>query len=390
MICFNATPHQSVHIKNTFIERVEDLEVRNDDEPRRANTCPLFRVNRQISDPALEALSKSNAGFDENDMFVPDGGFEQGTITVQHLCTFDGSEKHNCVDEEPPLQPCELRRFRTFDRFEDYNVEDADSLLQPVARTEDEEAPLQRGELQRLRTIDGSECDNLEDEDCTFAAFTSANSPMDNASVTTYLSNFPNNANVLSGRCGCDEGRRPKGKITGIVPPLVAAGGLKCKQVVPGAMAFSKKDAFLHTTDLKSDVGCIEWIVDAKRFSSSDRQIVSPFFQLDVEAEKQLQLKFILHACGSKVGRGKASFRYSGGRGSLALKSDEVNLEGNERGSVTFRISVGDSYTEWLSHDFMKTPLLRCGEEWNFRMAVDKTTHAKVRLEVKTHSSIDP
>jgi len=180
-------------------------------------------------------------------------------------------------------------------------------------------------------------------------------------------------------------------KVTGIVPPLVAAaGGLKCKQVVTGGKAFSKKDAFMHTSDLKSDVGCIEWMVDARRFSSSDRQIVSPFFQLGVEAEKQLQLKFILHACGSKGGRGKASFRYSGGRGSLALKSDEVNPQGNERGSVTFRISVGDSYTEWLSHDFMKTPLLRCGEEWNFRMAVDKTTeHAKVRLEVKTHSIID-
>jgi len=326
----------------------------------------------------LEALSKSNAGFDENDMFTPDGGFEQGTITVQHLCTFDGFEKYNCVDEEPPLQPCELQRFRTFDRFEDYNVEDAEYLLQPGARTEDEEAPLQLGELHRPRTLDGFECHNLEDEDCTFAPFTSANSPVNHPSVT-----------VLSGRCGCDEGRRPKAKVTGIVPPLdSAAGGLKCKQVVPGGMVFNKKDAFLHTTDLRSDVGCIVWMVDAKRFSSSDRQIVSPFFQVGFEAEKQLQLKFILHACGSKVGRGKASFRYSGGRGSLALKSDEANPEGNERGSVTFRISVGDSYTEWLSHDFLKTPLLRCGEEWNFRMAVDKTTeHTKVRLEVKTHSS---
>merc|ERR1712137_468723 len=206
----------------------------------------------------------------------------------------------------------------------------------------------------------------------------------------TSLPNFPSKVTMSSGRDGCDEDRCRKA-ISDTVPCLgTAATCCKYSQVVAGATASNKKDAFLHTISMESGVECIEWMVDAKRLSSSDRQIVSPCFQLSADGLKQLKLKFILHACSLKTGRGKASFGHSGGRGSLSLKSDEVNFEGHELGSVIYRVPVGDSHTEWQSHDFIKTPLLRCAEEWNLRKAVDKSTeHAKVRLEIKTQRTID-
>lgn len=127
-----------------------------------------------------------------------------------------------------------------------------------------------------------------------------------------------------------------------------------------------------------------------KKLSSTDRQLISPIFEVRTEVSRRLLLKFILHARGSKDGQRNSSLRHAGGIGSLSLKSDGANFEDSEHGCMTYRISVGNNYGEWLSHDFTKTPLLRCKGEWNFKKAVDTTTKlAKVRLEIATHNMRD-
>lgn len=109
----------------------------------------------------------------------------------------------------------------------------------------------------------------------------------------------------------------------------------------------------------------------------------SPAFTLGGEISKELELKFILQARGFKIGQRNSCFKHAGGIGNLSLKSDGASWEGSASGVVAYRISVGNSSTGWLVHDFMKIPLLRCGQEWNFHKAVDKTTkHVNVRLEI--------
>lgn len=357
MGCLDPTSPQPFHIRKTFIERIEDLEV-DAGEPRRVKSCPQ--------------LGKPDVSSDEDD--ISDREFVQSPLgsesqlqssELQSPCTsaFDRSEDSS-VEDKDALQLGHLKRFRTFDWFEDWNVEEEDSDHVPLAYS----------------------LPQLPQKQVNFSG--TGNSPRnafaDNPSLTTSL-NSSDNVHALSGRSCSDENGGHKASAIGVHSTDTFAGCSKREQVVTAGASSNQKDALRCTTAHESGVGCVEWSVDAKRLSSTDRQLVSPAFELGSEASKRLQLKLILHPCRSKTGRGNASLRHAGGIGSLSLKSDEANFQGSEPRRVTYRILVGDIWTKWWSHDFMKAALLRCEGEWNFIKAVDKDTkQAKVRLEITT------
>lgn len=163
------------------------------------------------------------------------------------------------------------------------------------------------------------------------------------------------------------------------------AGCSNSENFSPTLVVPSGNGAIQCTIAPESGVACVEWMVDAKKLLSTDRQVISPVFDL-----KGLRLKFILHARGSKTGQRHASMRNSGGIGSLSLKSDEVNLEDHELRYITYRVSVGSICGAWSSHDFVHTPILRCPGEWNFKKAVDKTTkYLKIQLEITSQTTFD-
>jgi len=123
---------------------------------------------------------------------------------------------------------------------------------------------------------------------------------------------------------------------------------------VPTVLVSSKKGPLQFTIAPESGVACVEWMVDARRLLSTDRQLISPVFELE-----PLRLKFILHARGSKIDQRNPSYMNAGGIGRLLLKSDEVNSEEYELGCMTYRVSVGSICGEWSFHNFVETPVLR-------------------------------
>lgn len=258
--------------------------------------------------------------------------FEDEEPKLARLHMFDGFDDRSFEDEEASLQPLELQRFRTFDEFNDSNVEDA-----KYASNVYSSSTLLRNTLLEHATACPHSIDTVRGSDSESSSL--------NASTTSAVARL---------------------------------GALTGEQSLTAAKAFSKRDILLCISD--TGVACVEWMVDAKRILSTDRQIVSSVFEVGGDASKPLRLKFILHARGSRTGQRNASLRNARGRGSVSVKNDEAN---DEFGSMMYRISVGNSCSEWLPHDFMKTSLLRCEREWDFHEAVDKTTkQAKVRLDI--------
>jgi hypothetical protein len=128
----------------------------------------------------------------------------------------------------------------------------------------------------------------------------------------------------------------------------------------------------------------VRWIVDAKRLSTKDQQIVSPSFELSEGVAFRLMIK--PKAKGDK--KGQAGFSKACGKGSIEVKVVEgVSLAPN----LGFRICVDNDVQAGVPrgpvfHDFGKDTA--CGlpkneDEWNFRSCVDPSSQTfAVSLEV--------
>lgn len=135
-----------------------------------------------------------------------------------------------------------------------------------------------------------------------------------------------------------------------------------------------------------SQIYRIRWSVDARKLDTTDKEAVSPAFELAGWANAQF--KMVMRPKRVEDSRGGASFKKARGKGSVQLKL--VNkLEEAAHLSVMFRLAVGNPIS-WkrrerprgpVRHDFFEKPI--CGlpegrDEWDFRKAVDDATQTFV------------
>eukprot|EP00931_Biecheleriopsis_adriatica_P082710 TRINITY_DN5615_c0_g1_i2.p1 TRINITY_DN5615_c0_g1~~TRINITY_DN5615_c0_g1_i2.p1 ORF type:complete len:467 (-),score=104.30 TRINITY_DN5615_c0_g1_i2:199-1437(-) len=135
-----------------------------------------------------------------------------------------------------------------------------------------------------------------------------------------------------------------------------------------------------------SNIYRVRWTVDARKLKSTDREAVSPKFDLSFAGPVTFNMVMRPRAVGQE--RGEASFRRSRGRGTIMVRcmaeSDTV-----QKPVVTFRIGVGSSETGSrqlkprgpVRHDFSEKNM--CGlpsgqDEWDFGKAVDEQTQTFV------------
>lgn len=135
-----------------------------------------------------------------------------------------------------------------------------------------------------------------------------------------------------------------------------------------------------------SGVYRVRWTVDARKLSSSDREHVSPPF--DLSCGGPCEFKMIIKPKVVSEEKGGASFKKAKGRGYIQLRClSDVKRE--QRPVVTFRLAVGSSNTPFrnkpprgpVQNDFAERPT--CGlpeakQMWDFRQAVDKETQTFV------------
>merc|ERR1712113_651244 len=123
------------------------------------------------------------------------------------------------------------------------------------------------------------------------------------------------------------------------------------------------------------------WAVDCKKLRGNDKQAVSPPFHLEDESLGTFRILVYPKAVNDK--KGGASFRKSGGRGSVHLKCEGA-MESASNTTVSLRVSAGrdqagcgpvDSFRGPVRHAFSSSGL--CGlpkdqEEWDFTLMVDE------------------
>lgn len=118
----------------------------------------------------------------------------------------------------------------------------------------------------------------------------------------------------------------------------------------------------------------IEWSVEARKLKSSDRQIVSPAFEL---AGKPIPFKLMVFPVSSTEFSGGSSFRNAGGRGFIQLKCDGASTELAQFPlEVNFFIHSPQRSRGPVRNDFFQKPM--CGlpqnvSSWNLKEAVKGT-----------------
>mmetsp|Transcript_28630 Transcript_28630/g.62291 ORF Transcript_28630/g.62291 Transcript_28630/m.62291 type:complete len:493 (+) Transcript_28630:156-1634(+) len=135
----------------------------------------------------------------------------------------------------------------------------------------------------------------------------------------------------------------------------------------------------------------VRWTVDARKLVSTDREHVSPAFDLSFAGP--VKFKMLMRPKVMSDEKGGQSFKKARGRGKVLLRCVE-DLDSNAaKPVVTFRIAVGNPHKQAIPrgpvrHDFSEKPICGLPEEiqqWDFTKAVDKSTHTfVVCLEVLT------
>lgn len=138
----------------------------------------------------------------------------------------------------------------------------------------------------------------------------------------------------------------------------------------------------------------IWWIVDARKLKSSDREAVSPPFQLILpRALRPVQFKMILRPSSMHVARGGSSFKKARGRGSIQVRClEQLELEDTPDQGITLSLAVGSLKTKgaptWgpLQHKFSERTTLgpeHTLREWDFAQQVDRQSQTfDVCLEI--------
>jgi len=128
----------------------------------------------------------------------------------------------------------------------------------------------------------------------------------------------------------------------------------------------------------------IHWTVDAKVLKSSDREKVSPPFEVSMGG-KEIQFKMCLRPTVTSESRGGASFRKAKGKGTVDLRCLN-EIDPARSCSMTFRVAVGkgsDAYrvSSTVRHDFSEKaicPLPETEEEFDFKTVTDEDTQTFV------------
>jgi len=141
-----------------------------------------------------------------------------------------------------------------------------------------------------------------------------------------------------------------------------------------------------------SSIYRVRWTVDARKLKSTDREMVSPSFDLSF-AGGQVQFKMVMRPIAVSEGRGGASFKRAKGKGTVELRClSEVSP--SMKPVVIFQIAVGSSISKAkqfpprgpVKHDFTQKPIVGLpegSEQWEFGKAVDEATQTfVVSLEI--------
>lgn len=154
----------------------------------------------------------------------------------------------------------------------------------------------------------------------------------------------------------------------------------------PFAQPMPRQPVLQRVFSVASSLYRIRWSVDAKKLKSTDREAVSPAFELNFSVP--VQFKMVIRPKVTCNARGGASFKKAKGKGSVEVRClGEIDPSVNS--CVTFRISLGGGKDSGSSeaprgpvrHNFAEHTI--CGlpegqDEWDFSKAIDESSQAFV------------
>jgi hypothetical protein len=128
----------------------------------------------------------------------------------------------------------------------------------------------------------------------------------------------------------------------------------------------------------------IRWTFDSRKLKTTDREAVSPPFNVSCGEEQQCQFKMVLKPKAVDTGRGGACFKKSRGKGYIILRcTSEVAAV---KPTLTFRVRImsnrrEESFRGPVRNNFADRAM--CGlpegqDEWDFNKVVDKETNTFV------------
>lgn len=170
------------------------------------------------------------------------------------------------------------------------------------------------------------------------------------------------------------------------------------QQDLPGTSSSStqkRPQVLQRAFSVASRICRIRWTVDARKLRSTDREAVSPPFDLSYAGP--VTFKMIMRPKAISSERGGSCFKRSRGRGTIELRC-MAESDASERPVVTFRIGVGskekpDKLRGPVRHDFSEK--LICGLPdgqaiWDFSKTVDEVTQTfVVCLEIMSEGISD-
>jgi len=115
----------------------------------------------------------------------------------------------------------------------------------------------------------------------------------------------------------------------------------------------------------------VTWVVEAKKLSTKDQQIISPMFEIS-KASFRIMLK--PKSMGAK--KGQTTFKKAGGKGSVALKLVE-SMEPVPRWHACAAVGACKNAKiprGHVEHNFTEGSLCSLGDDWDFGGAVDSQT----------------
>jgi hypothetical protein len=168
--------------------------------------------------------------------------------------------------------------------------------------------------------------------------------------------------------------------------PLTEDGELGHAESKPAAPEVARAQVLQSAFSVTSNIHRIRWAVDSRKLRSTDREAVSPPFELSCAGQQQFKMIIkprVVH--DAKDGR---SFKKAKGKGIVQLRC-LTECDANIQRLVTFRISVGNPSDAKkrlpprgpVHHDFALRAL--CGlpegqDEWDFNRTVDRSTRTFV------------
>jgi len=135
---------------------------------------------------------------------------------------------------------------------------------------------------------------------------------------------------------------------------------------------------------VNSSIFRIHWTVDARVLKSSDREKVSPPFEVSMGGQ-EIQFKMCLRPLVTSESRGGSSFRKAKGKGTVDLRCLN-ELDPKISCTMAFRVAVGKGseshkVSPTVRHDFSQKaicPLPETDEEWDFKTVVDEDSQTFV------------